>query len=200
MTGEVKGNFEGVFRELPGGATLAGLDVAQLTTSGRCQAHHTPHVRRTYRQAHLASPRQAGLTIPVRFTLQVVSGTPYTTRQAHLTGRVRGALQGVKTKATRFSTPRKTRTRPGESAKTRTCHTRLPNCNSEGDTSMITLVVGPPTGGKSTWVRDHAQPGDVIVDFDTIAQTLGSPVTHDHPDHIVAITLEAHQAALRAIW
>lgn len=65
---------------------------------------------------------------------------------------------------------------------------------------MITLVVGPPTGGKSTWVRDHAQPGDVIVDFDTIAQTLGSPVTHDHPDHIVAITLEAHQAALRAIW
>ncbi len=48
---------------------------------------------------------------------------------------------------------------------------------SEGwrrSSTHIILVVGPPLGGKSTYVRENALPGDVIVDYDDIATALGS--------------------------
>lgn len=45
---------------------------------------------------------------------------------------------------------------------------------------MIHLVVGPPCGGKSTHVTQHAQPGDLVIDWDDIAIRLGSPRSHLH--------------------
>lgn len=45
---------------------------------------------------------------------------------------------------------------------------------------QVTIVCGPPCSGKSTYVREHMQPGDLVVDYDDIAQRLGSPRTHDH--------------------
>lgn len=39
---------------------------------------------------------------------------------------------------------------------------------------MINVIVGPPCAGKSTYVRENALPGDVIVDFDAIATALGA--------------------------
>lgn len=45
---------------------------------------------------------------------------------------------------------------------------------------QVILVYGPPLGGKSTWVRQHARPGDVVIDFDALAVEAGSPRTHDH--------------------
>ena len=44
---------------------------------------------------------------------------------------------------------------------------------------MITIVLGPPCGGKSTYVAEQAQSGDVVVDYDALAQALGSPTPHD---------------------
>lgn len=44
----------------------------------------------------------------------------------------------------------------------------------------VTLVTGPPCGGKSTWVERHARPGDVLVCFDHLARRAGSRNTHRH--------------------
>jgi hypothetical protein len=38
----------------------------------------------------------------------------------------------------------------------------------------ITLVMGPPAAGKSTYVLEHTRPGDLIVDYDAIATSLGA--------------------------
>ncbi|GAA1790404.1 hypothetical protein GCM10009795_040120 [Nocardioides hankookensis] len=45
---------------------------------------------------------------------------------------------------------------------------------------MITLVCGPPCAGKTTHVRANAQPGDLVLDVDRLAQQCGSDRTHNH--------------------
>ncbi len=40
--------------------------------------------------------------------------------------------------------------------------------------TQIVLVTGPPLGGKSTYVKANALPGDVIIDYDDLATALGS--------------------------
>ena len=37
----------------------------------------------------------------------------------------------------------------------------------------VMLVCGPPAGGKSTYVRAQAQPGDTVIDFDAIRRIVG---------------------------
>lgn len=65
---------------------------------------------------------------------------------------------------------------------------------------MITVVVGPPAGGKSTWVLQRAKPGDIVIDFDRLAVALtgygGDP--HDHTPAVAAVTKAARQAAIDA--
>lgn len=64
----------------------------------------------------------------------------------------------------------------------------------QGSVTMrdVTLVSGPPCGGKSTYVNEHAGEGDLIVCLDALAQAAGSPFEHDHS--------LAHFAAARARW
>lgn len=45
---------------------------------------------------------------------------------------------------------------------------------------MLTVITGPPCAGKSTYLRQHAVPGSITIDFDDLARALGSPVTHGH--------------------
>jgi predicted kinase len=47
----------------------------------------------------------------------------------------------------------------------------------------VTLIAGPPCSGKTTWARQRANEGDLIVDHDLIAQELGSPTQWDHGEH-----------------
>ena len=60
------------------------------------------------------------------------------------------------------------------------------------------LVTGPPAAGKSTWVREHAQHGDITIDYDTLAATLTPPggKPHDWPPAVKAVTKAARQAAI----
>ena len=47
-------------------------------------------------------------------------------------------------------------------------------------THRVTIVCGPPCAGKTTWVAEHAAPGDTILDVDTLAKLCGSDRDHGH--------------------
>jgi hypothetical protein len=61
-------------------------------------------------------------------------------------------------------------------------------------------VLGPPASGKSTWVREHAKPGDITIDYDAIANILTPPdgKPYKHTPHVQAVTKAARQAAIDA--
>ncbi len=66
----------------------------------------------------------------------------------------------------------------------------------------VTVVIGPPASGKSTWVREHARYGDVIIDFDTIARALTTDTDTTDRQRVPAnllsrATMAARQAAIR---
>lgn len=68
------------------------------------------------------------------------------------------------------------------------------------DMKQVTVVTGPPAAGKTTHVREHAKPGDVIIDYDLIANALSGQDAdnHEHEAHIQAVTKAARTAALDA--
>jgi hypothetical protein len=63
---------------------------------------------------------------------------------------------------------------------------------------VLTVVIGPPASGKSTYVLERAEPGDIVIDFDRLAVALsgegGDP--HDHPPAVAAVTRAARNAAI----
>lgn len=61
---------------------------------------------------------------------------------------------------------------------------------------MLHVILGPPCSGKSTYVKEHAADGDVRVDYDVIAQALGSMKPHacDEP-----VRSAAYKARLGAV-
>lgn len=63
----------------------------------------------------------------------------------------------------------------------------------------LTIVCGPPGGGKSTWVRERAGPNDVVIDLDDfMVQASGLPRYSARRWH-VAPALELRNAALMAL-
>lgn len=65
--------------------------------------------------------------------------------------------------------------------------------------ARITVVTGPPAAGKSSYIAEHAKPGDVRLDLDEIAVALGSPDPHDAPETIRGLARTARAAALEQI-
>lgn len=63
---------------------------------------------------------------------------------------------------------------------------------------MLTVVTGPPCSGKSTYARQRAEPGHILVDYDLLAQALGSTAAHDHPDAVRWVAIAARRAAVNA--
>lgn len=65
---------------------------------------------------------------------------------------------------------------------------------------MIWIVCGPPAGGKTSYVTEHKTPGDVVVDFDVLAQALGSTVAHGAPGPIGQVAFAARKAAIARVF
>lgn len=63
----------------------------------------------------------------------------------------------------------------------------------------INIIVGPPCAGKSSFVVDNAQAGDVLVDLDKIAMALGSEVSHSSYGAVKSAALAARSAVIEII-
>ncbi len=79
------------------------------------------------------------------------------------------------------------------------CNSKRQNRVMSGYGASIVVVMGPPAAGKSTYVSEHAQPGDVTIDMDRIARALMAvepPTTHEYPDHIRHLAIASRKAAI----
>lgn len=63
---------------------------------------------------------------------------------------------------------------------------------------MLYVITGPPGAGKSTWIRSHAGPGDIVIDLDLLALALAGPGA-DHHAHGDALLKVAHRARTAAL-
>lgn len=61
---------------------------------------------------------------------------------------------------------------------------------------MIHVILGPPCAGKSTYIREHAQAGDVRVDFDVLASALGNATPHGATGAIKDAAYKARSAVV----
>ena len=62
---------------------------------------------------------------------------------------------------------------------------------------MIHIISGPPCSGKSTYVQEHAKNDDLCVDYDLIAQSLGSKNPHSARGLIKQAAFEAREGAIQ---
>ena len=66
---------------------------------------------------------------------------------------------------------------------------------------MIRVITGPPASGKTTYVRENAQPGDYIIDMDYLAEAMwlrNTDELHDYPDDLRIIARHARRGAVNA--
>ena len=61
---------------------------------------------------------------------------------------------------------------------------------------MIHVILGPPCSGKSTYVREHKKEGDIVVDFDRLAEALGNEKKHAAPSPIKEAAFVARGAVI----
>jgi hypothetical protein len=59
------------------------------------------------------------------------------------------------------------------------------------------VITGPPAAGKTTWVRQRARHGDVVIDLDALAQALTPQAdTHTHPTAVLRCAQRARASAI----
>lgn len=78
------------------------------------------------------------------------------------------------------------------------CHNRIHHklCSVQRN---VYLVYGPPLCGKSTWVKEVAERGDLIVDMDNIWQCVSGCSRYDKPDRLTGIVFAVRDCLIDQI-
>lgn len=63
---------------------------------------------------------------------------------------------------------------------------------------MLFVVTGPPAAGKSSWIKAHAKPQDIVIDLDLMALAMAGPGA-DHHAHSDVLTKVVHRARYAAM-
>jgi len=81
------------------------------------------------------------------------------------------------------------------------CNSKRQNKVIHGFGASVVVVIGPPAGGKTTYIAKHAKANDVAVDMDAIARALmplPPALTHTYPDHVRHVAIKTRAAAIHA--
>ena len=87
----------------------------------------------------------------------------------------------------------KSRTRRGEEAMANTTQPK------PMFTIPVTVVCGPPGAGKTTYVTEHAELGDLIIDVDGIYMALSGQPMYSRPQELLSFVLHARQAIIERL-
>ena len=61
------------------------------------------------------------------------------------------------------------------------------------------VVCGPPCSGKSTYVEERRQPGDIVFDFDQVMRCITGLGPHEKPEDCIRVVLAMREALLGEI-
>lgn len=64
---------------------------------------------------------------------------------------------------------------------------------------MLHVVTGAPCAGKTTYIAQHKKDGDIVIDLDAIAVSLGAKSSHEYGENIMRVALAARKAAIGEI-
>lgn len=67
------------------------------------------------------------------------------------------------------------------------CHNRIHDKLGMRYVKQVFLVYGSPLSGKTTWVKDNANPGDLIVDMDSIWECISGQPRYTKPNRLKQI-------------
>lgn len=82
------------------------------------------------------------------------------------------------------------------------CHnrkTREEQIHMEGTPPAVTVLLGPPGAGKTTYVETHAGASDLVVDLDLLAVALGTQPVHQKAPAVLPYALAARTAVLATL-
>ncbi|MFD7185501.1 AAA family ATPase [Streptomyces sp. NPDC059904] len=67
---------------------------------------------------------------------------------------------------------------------------------------MLIVITGPPAAGKSSWIKAHAKPDDIVIDLDLMALAMAGPGAdhHAHGDILMRVVHRARFAALNEAY
>lgn len=78
------------------------------------------------------------------------------------------------------------------------CHNKIHNKFGHGKREVF-IVYGSPCSGKSTYVKSVMEPGDLIIDMDSIWQCISGQKRYDKPSRLNAVVFKVRDSLLEAV-
>lgn len=72
------------------------------------------------------------------------------------------------------------------------CHNKVHRRFGYQSGKKVYIVYGPPMSGKSTFVRENVNRGDIVVDMDSLYTAVSMQPTYDKPDNLFSNVMGVH--------